>query len=98
MKNFKYLKRVALLFRYIVALTCPAKSESQALCSHERKALGLTVAPFPPQLHRTMQLAAGVSEVLENGSSVLVCLEEGWDITAQVNYYPYFYVFSFICL
>ncbi|KAK2100746.1 SET-binding factor 2 [Saguinus oedipus] len=34
-----------------------------------------------------MQLAVVVSEVLENGSSVLVCLEEGWDITAQKTLY-----------
>ncbi|KAL0629352.1 Myotubularin-related protein 13, partial [Plecturocebus cupreus] len=46
--------------------------------------------PRPPGVsffNMIMQLAVVVSEVLENGSSVLVCLEEGWDITAQKTLY-----------
>lgn len=66
------------LMRACVPSTIPADSEVTFL-----KALG--DSEWFPQLHRTMQLAAVVSDVLENGSSVLVCLEEGWDITAQVT-------------
>ena len=39
------------------------------------------------QLSLLMQLAGAVADLIDiQGSSVLVCLENGWDTTAQAGY------------
>uniref|UniRef100_A0A8C0QPC8 SET binding factor 2 n=1 Tax=Chelonoidis abingdonii TaxID=106734 RepID=A0A8C0QPC8_CHEAB len=65
------------MMRVCVPSTIPTDSEVTFL-----KALG--ESEWFSQLHRIMQLSVVISELLENGSSVMVCLEDGWDITAQV--------------
>ena len=39
-----------------------------------------------PQIQRIMQVAGAAVDLIDvQGSSVMLCLEDGWDLTAQVS-------------
>ena len=48
--------------------------------------MGVEESGWMSQLARLLQLAGAVADLIDvQGSSVLVCLEDGWDATAQVR-------------
>ncbi|XP_043944593.1 myotubularin-related protein 5 [Protopterus annectens] len=77
------VRQVKTSFRKLMKVCVPSnvQSESSASTAYYRT---LEESEWLSQLHKILQISVLVVELLDNGSSVLVGLEDGWDISTQV--------------
>lgn len=60
---------------------------------------GIDDSKWLSQICTIMELAGAVTDLIDiQGSSVLVCLEDGWDITAQVMHRAFNTTYMYMCM